>query len=148
MDFPIDQEQYLILLHEKFPELFKHNPEVSTGKGWQHIIFELCNNIQSYINRSNDLREMLITHNPYNRKIPEYISQVTIDQIKQKFGGLRFYYSGGDDRIDGMVSIAESWALTTCELCGNLGKIRTGGWVLTLCDFHYNESEKRKNESK
>jgi hypothetical protein len=67
------------------------------------------------------------------REVPESIPQVTLDQVKEKFGTLRFYYSGGDDYIDGMVSLAESLTGVTCESCGNVGERRGGGWVHTYC---------------
>ena len=70
------------------------------------------------------------------RSVPESIPQVTLDQIKEKFGTLRFYYTGGDDIIDGMVRMAESMSAVTCETCGNLGQQRGGGWIRTLCDHH------------
>ena len=70
------------------------------------------------------------------RPVPESIPQVTLDQIKEKFGTLRFYYTGGDDIIDGMVRMAESMSAVTCETCGNLGQQRGGGWIRTLCDHH------------
>ena len=67
------------------------------------------------------------------RQVPESIPQVTLDQVKEKFGTLRFYYSGGDDYISGMVSLAESMTGVTCESCGNAGERRGGGWVHTYC---------------
>jgi hypothetical protein len=67
------------------------------------------------------------------RTVPDSIPQVTLDQVKEKFGTLRFYYSGGDDYIDGMVSLAESLTGVTCESCGNVGERRGGGWVHTYC---------------
>jgi hypothetical protein len=67
------------------------------------------------------------------RKVPDSIPQVTLDQVKEKFGTLRFYYSGGDDVIDGMVRMAESMTGVTCESCGNVGERRGGGWVHTYC---------------
>ena len=70
------------------------------------------------------------------RPVPESIPQVTLDQIKEKFGTLRFYYTGGDDIIDGMVRMAESMSAVTCETCGNPGQQRGGGWIRTLCDHH------------
>ena len=67
------------------------------------------------------------------RPVPESIPQVTLDQVKEKFGTLRFYYQGGDDYISGMVSLAESMTAVTCENCGNPGSCRGGGWVHTYC---------------
>ena len=68
------------------------------------------------------------------RPVPESIPQVTLDQVKEKFGTLRFYYSGGDEYISGMVTMAEAMSGTTCEGCGNPGERRGGGWVHTYCE--------------
>ena len=70
------------------------------------------------------------------RAVPEAVSQVVVSQVKEKFGSLRFYYSGGDEAIDGMVRIAEGMSGCTCEECGAVGKGRSGGWIRTLCDEH------------
>lgn len=68
------------------------------------------------------------------RSVPESIPQVTLDQVKEKFGTLRFYYTGGDDTISGMVRMAESMSGVICEECGNPGKRGGGGWVRTSCN--------------
>jgi hypothetical protein len=78
-------------------------------------------------------------------KIADKIQHVTVVQVKEKFGGLRFYYEGGDDQVYGMVRMAESWASVTCETCGDRGTIRHGGWIRTLCDKHEAEYQKRRN---
>jgi hypothetical protein len=72
------------------------------------------------------------------------LNWIEIQQIKEKFGGLRFYYDGGDDEISGMVRMAESWAGKSCETCGNKGSQRGGGWIRTLCDEHEAEYQARK----
>jgi hypothetical protein len=82
-------------------------------------------------------------------KIPtRKVKWVQVEQIKEKFGGLRFYYQGGDAHIAGLVSMAESWASNTCETCGNKGKVRHGGWVRTLCDAHEAEHQERIQKMK
>jgi len=70
------------------------------------------------------------------REIPEPVVQVTLDQVKEKFGTLRFYYSGGDDYISGLVSMAESMSGVTCETCGKPGTSTGGGWIKTVCEEH------------
>lgn len=72
----------------------------------------------------------------------EPICPVTIAQIKEKFGGLRFYADGGDDHVHGMISFAESLSYNICENCWQKGESRAGGWVVTLCD----ECHKPKNK--
>jgi len=81
------------------------------------------------------------------RTVPESIPQVTLDQVKEKFGTLRFYYSGGDDYISGMVTLAEAMSGTTCEGCGNPGERRGGGWVHTYCEPCETKREKERAQS-
>jgi hypothetical protein len=80
------------------------------------------------------------------QKITDYIPYIVIDQIKEKFGGLRFYYHGGDAHVHGMTRMAEIWAGSICEKCGDRGTRRSGGWMRTLCDTHEAEyQEQYKN---
>jgi hypothetical protein len=104
----------------------------AVGAGWYPILEVLCTNIQSHL----DWRE----------KQGKPVPQVVVEQIKEKFGGLRFYYQGGDDEISGMVRMAEAWADVACEECGAAGKRRSGGWIRTLCDQHENERQARIEE--
>lgn len=136
-------DQFAENMHQRFPLMFQGNyGGFCTGSGWWHIIETLCLNIQRHIEGRQKTRAILLANNPYNITIPDEIPQVVVEQIKEKFGGLRFYYSGGDDTIDGMVRIAEAWASRTCETCGHPGELRYGGWVRTLCDYHEEEYQK------
>lgn len=82
------------------------------------------------------------------RRITPKVEWIRIQQIKEKFGGLRFYYDGGDDEISGMVRMAELWAGHSCETCGNKGERRSGGWVRTLCDAHEAEYQAKMSKYK
>ncbi len=62
--------------------------------------------------------------------------QVVAAQVKEKFGGLRFYIDGGDDWVYGAISMAEAMSYRTCEVCGGPGKTRGTGWIRTTCDEH------------
>jgi hypothetical protein len=67
-------------------------------------------------------------------------------QVKEKFGGLRFYINSGSDEIHQRILQAEKESYETCEVCGKLGELRKDiGWYFTLCDEHYN-LKKTKNE--
>jgi hypothetical protein len=55
-------------------------------------------------------------------------------QIKEKFGGLRFYMTCGTDEIFDLVEEAEELSYKICEECGKPGKERDGGWIHTHCD--------------
>jgi hypothetical protein len=59
-------------------------------------------------------------------------------QVKEKFGGLRFYINEGTDEIHQRIGEAELESMKTCEITGRPGKIRTDiGWYRTLCDEEY-----------
>ena len=66
----------------------------------------------------------------------EKIAEVKIAQVKEKFGELRFYYDGGDDKISGMVRFAEALSAKTCEESGEVGSLCKKGkgmnWYRTL----------------
>lgn len=123
-------------MEEKYPKMFA-NPYggFAVGPGWWPILERLCANIQHHIDWWNK-----------NRADRPVVKQVVVAQIKEKFGGLRFYYDGGDEKIDGMVRMAEAWADNTCEECGKPGKSRTGGWIKTLCDEHEEQRQARYKE--
>lgn len=69
------------------------------------------------------------------------IRPVQIDQIKEKFGGLRIYYSGGDARVSGMIIFAESLARKTCMFTGERGAslYKDGGWIVTASEARAKE---------
>lgn len=72
---------------------------------------------------------------------------VTVNQVKEKFGGLRFYYSGGDDYFRGVVGAMEQMSYRMCEACGNPGGVdaTSGTWLLTLCPICQKERNKGKS---
>ena len=123
------------LLCEKYPKLFVNRHKsmqetcmcwgFSCGDGWFDLIDQLCANIQSYIDNNKHLN----------------VPQVTVDQVKEKFGTLRFYVTGGDDLIRGMIWFAESMSGRICETCGAPGKRRGNGYIYTACDEHAKESD-------
>jgi hypothetical protein len=61
-------------------------------------------------------------------------------QVKEKFGGLRFYIKGASNEVHKRISQAENLSYETCEKCGEKGELRTNiGWHTILCDKHYEE---------
>lgn len=118
-------------LEADFPEIFRDlhgnitkSPMAwgfSCGDGWFEIIHTACKLISG---RKTEIPFIAV-------------------QVKEKFGSLRFYYSGGDEYCDGVISMLEAISSRTCEVCGERGKIRTdGGWYQTLCDKHAAERKK------
>ena len=120
-------------MEERFPKMFAGKyGGFACGQGWWPILESLCANIQSHID--------------WKEKQGTTVPQVTIAQIKEKFGGLRFYYDGGDAEIRGMVRMAEAWADVSCEECGAPGTSGGEGWIKTLCPTHRAESDARYAE--
>lgn len=120
--------------------------------GWYNIIDNLCGAIQNHIDNrleqiewtkkwndkvNDEDHEWVSFADREEREIPEPIAQVVAIQVKEKFGGLRFYYSGGDDFVRGVVYMAESMSYDTCEVCGSPGKnTNLKGWYRTVCKEH------------
>lgn len=129
----IEYEKFAERMEKSYPKMFTMQyGGFAVGKGWYPILEQLCKNIQQHIEFAN--------------KHEDVCPQVVVEQIKEKFGGLRFYYQGGDEQIHGMVRMAEAWAGVACEECGAFGKRRGGGWVRTLCDVHEAERQARNKE--
>lgn len=112
---------------DKFPKLFpiddRNNPRVSLlcfgfecEAGWYPLIEELSEKIQKHIDETD-------------------ADQVTVSQVKEKYGGLRYYLHNGDDFIYDLISEYEKKSMKTCEKCGKPGELRTERpWIKTLCD--------------
>ena len=140
------------------------------GDGWFMLLDELMSEIQNHIenenrNRKNKLLPLfwklqywfrrykttrpigdwIYDHAPRKKFKPLIVS---VTQIKEKMGGLRFYYTGGDDYIFGLTMFAESLSYRICEKCGttlNVGQ--TNGWIYTCCWDCLNKNERAKNLS-
>ena len=65
-----------------------------------------------------------------------------ISQVKEKFGGLRFYAVDIPDGGDVIIAKYETLSYKTCETCGKEGSRRKGDWIKTLCDEHSNDRER------
>jgi len=109
----------------KFPELFKGAEKPPTeslmcfgcecSDGWFDLIYNACACIANHLK---------------NR--PE-CPPVEFTQIKEKFGGLRLYYFGGDEYVHGVCSMAEAMSYKICEVTGDKGQLcSTGHWLRTL----------------
>jgi hypothetical protein len=112
-------------LFDKYPKLFAQKDSsmqetcmcwgICTEDGWYWLIDSLCSCIQNYIDA--------------NKK-----PQVEIVQLKEKFGQMRYYITGADDTIGGMIWLAEDMSYQICEICGSTTDItHTKGWIKTLC---------------
>lgn len=67
-----------------------------------------------------------------------------ICQVKEKFGGIRFYINGGSDEIYDRIRKAEEQSFKTCEITGLPGELRQDiGWWRTLCDEEYKKIKEK-----
>lgn len=57
-----------------------------------------------------------------------------LHQVKEKFGGLRFYVGESTDEMEQRITKAEEECEKTCENCGQPGTQNERGWIKTLCD--------------
>jgi len=116
---------------KKYPKIFVRCwPEV--GNGWCQLLDNLCEHIQSYIDNNKHLN----------------IEQLEATQVKEKFGTLRFYSSGGNEYIRGFISHAEWLSSSTCELCGDTktAKLRGNAWLTTQCDVCWTKTIVQSDE--
>jgi hypothetical protein len=105
------------------------------GDGWYTLIKCLCESIQNELdnlkwNRDYAKEKGEDTTDPKYNPIDNY----TVIQVKEKYGTLRWYDSGFNDRIDGMTSMAEHMSSYICEECGLPGEtLEIAGWWYTAC---------------
>jgi len=74
----------------------------------------------------------------YDKLTPD----VYVSQVKEKFGGLRFYVGSAPDDVQDFIAEMEEISYTTCEECGAPGKPRGRGWIKTLCDACSSERDR------
>lgn len=104
------------------------------GRGWEGLIRELCQKIEELLPEEHDF---------------------SVQQVKEKFGSLRFYaFAPALDKdirqkIDKLIELAERQSFEICEVCGAPARIETGGrgWVRALCQKHREEQEREYEEN-
>lgn len=128
-----EQDEYLC---KRYPKIFQNRNKTiqescmawgfECGSGWLQLIDCLCSEIQNHV----DWKIKTIQD-------PEAANllQVVADQVKEKFGSLRFYYSGGDEIVRGMVTLAEAISGKICSRCGSFCEpSTTNRWKSTICE--------------
>ncbi len=108
-------------LHEHykgFGAVHKSKRNQWTGNGWTDLIYA-CH-------------DELVVLDPY----------YAIVQIKEKFGGLRYYFASNEktnkdiwDKMHEVVNKYEKLSYKTCEYCGEPGSSSEGDgfWIKTIC---------------
>ncbi len=102
-----------------FPGAAQGSPEC--GEGWRDLLDRLCVRIQAVVQAEG--------------------SPFKFSQIKEKYGTLRVYWDGrlspdADAQVEEAIALAEARSAVTCEVCGEEGRLRGGGWLTTRCAAH------------
>lgn len=142
-------EKKIKLLQEKYPEILQRlggDPSetcmswmhggIACGDGW----FDLLDSLMRWCQFQHD---------------KNYYPQLVAEQIKEKFGTLRFYFTLEDnpeieklketvadpkyairepEYISGAVAMVEYLSGQICEYCGKPGKVRGVRWRQCACD--------------
>lgn len=123
-DYKKHQQRIQEEFYDAFPLCFPKPPYCgfSCGEGWFGPLKELCKQIE-----------------PILAELPEKERHFQVAQVKEKFGGLRFYTDGPKNKeaykkIQKLVSVAESECSKLCEDCGAVGTRRNEGWIKMRCD--------------
>lgn len=119
----MDKEKELELV-KKYPNLYKEyggdmretcmHWGMTCGNGWYNLINELSEKLEKL--------------------------GVVAAQVKEKFGGLRFYLNPCNEDVweeaHNLVREAEIKSFETCEICGTTENVETKGpgWIRTLCN--------------
>ena len=88
---------------------------IECNSGWNALLLELDRSISTLA--------------------PDYM----ISQVKQKFGGLRFYIFEVPrecaDEVYALIRVAEEESIRTCELCGDPGELGSNSraWLSVRC---------------
>ena len=115
------------LLCSRYPALFSRrrgSPSVTAmargftcDDGWFPLIDELCAKLQAAVDSGR-------------------IRQPVAQQVKEKFGTLRFYLSDLTPETRAFIDEAEKRSAVTCEVCGTPGILRRQRGVQTVYDLH------------
>jgi hypothetical protein len=103
----------------RYPTLFPNVAyrDFSVDQGWEPLLDNLCKQLVPIVE---------------DAKLEDF----SVDQVKEKFGGLRFYVSSMTKEGWELISKAENDSYNICEDCGQPGQARQGSWIRTQCDEH------------
>lgn len=140
----MNEEKNWQTLYDKYPNLFENRSKsprespmgfgIECNIGWYEIISNVCWMIKQHEDNKRWRKEYLEKNDPERLASEPGYFPVKFDQVKEKYGGLRLYFSGGDEYVEGLVSMAEAISYTICETCGNKGNPNKSGWISTLCE--------------
>lgn len=119
-------------LRRRYPLVFArpllNDEPIRCGDGWFILLDRFCRDLEALIAREPE---------PAQHR---YHAQ----QVKEKFGVLRFYLARETAPMTALIQAAEDASGRVCDVCAQPGKLRSGDpdepmcWVRTRCDEHIN----------
>lgn len=102
---------------------------IEAGDGWYQLLYDMCSEIVNVFKKANG---------PVN---------IVVDQVKETYGTLRFYYHFEGDGLEEIAQIVDRYedkSSTICEVCGCDGQLRNDlRWIRTLCDACYSKCNEK-----
>lgn len=158
-----DLENKLVL---KYPEVFRDvrgDPRktamawgLEVGDGWYGIIDCLCSQFVSRLRHAQGELDYLLGKEGQRvsgvlvdrqrieqqmAKVQEELEKVPVaEQVKEKFGSLRFYAKTHSSEQRVMIDMATAMSERVCEECGGVGMKYSIGWMRTLCEEHADQA--------
>ena len=112
-------------MYDKYPKTLKGLSYFEINEGWKGLVEEITSKIE-------------VVNNKYSPS-----SYIRAAQVKQKFGGLRYYVSIEEvdeqdvKHVYDIIAEAEKRSFTICEFCGQPAKQGKYGYTIeTVCDEH------------
>lgn len=102
----------------KYSGIFSDNFYFECQEGWYELLDTLCGHLQARTDQHGD---------------PQIIAQ----QVKEKYGTLRFYVGAASDEQFALIDKAEEDSVRICDVCGAPGVLRDSSWMMTRCDQHH-----------
>lgn len=102
-------------------EVWRTRQDFECGNGWFDLLWQLSARLEAALMALPETERR--TYAPTN--------------VKEKFGGLRFYLTRYTPEMERAISQAEGQSIRTCEECGKPGaRLEAGGVIRTRCAEH------------
>jgi hypothetical protein len=140
-------------LCSKYPELFQdrngspQNTAMCWGfecaDGWFSLIESICEYLMGDVNRLKDRIQSVYYKDEERDAMRLELAEAeknipVVMQVKEKFGGLRFYVHGATEKQFDYIYFAEHLSYKVCEDCGTMKDVMSYdiSWIRTLCPEH------------
>jgi hypothetical protein len=92
--------------------------EYDLPKGWLDLFLQMCEDIKVPLEKAGLLNDFRFL------------------QVKEKFGQLRAYNTGGTEEVYDIISKYEFLSEQVCCMCGKPATAMTRGWICPFCEEH------------